>query len=51
VDAHPSLLLGVLTVVAAVLALRGADEAASTVRAAAGTELALPFRTPGHYAL
>ena len=41
----------VLTVVAAVLVLRGADEAASTVLAAAGTELELPFRSPGHYAL
>jgi predicted ATPase/class 3 adenylate cyclase len=41
----------VLTVVAAVLALRGNDEAASTVLAAAGTELELPFRTPGHYAV
>jgi len=41
----------VLTVVAAVLALRGDDEAASTVLAAAGTELELPYRTPGHYAI
>jgi hypothetical protein len=38
-------------VIAAVLALGGVDEAASTVLAAAGTELALPFRTPGQYAV
>ena len=42
-----------LTVMAVVLALRGDDEAASTVlataRAEGGSEL--PWRTPGHYAL
>jgi hypothetical protein len=41
----------VLTVVAAVLSLRGDDEVASTVLAAAGAQLDLPFRTPGHFAL
>ena len=41
----------VLTVVAAVLVLRGDCEAASTILAAAGTEIELSFRTPGHYAL
>jgi predicted ATPase/class 3 adenylate cyclase len=41
----------VLTIVAAVLAMRGDDEAASTVLAAAGVGLELPFRTPGHYAI
>ena len=41
----------VLTVLAAALALRGDDEVASTVLAAAGAHHELPFRTPGHYAI
>jgi hypothetical protein len=41
----------VLTIIAAVLSLRGDDEIASTVLAAAGTQLELPFRTAGHYAI
>lgn len=52
-DRLPVLSHYVLTVVAVVLALRGDDEAASTVLATArgegGSELA--WRTPGHYAL
>jgi len=50
-DTLPVIAHYILTVVAAVLALRGDDEPASTILAAAGTELELPFRTPGHYAL
>jgi predicted ATPase/class 3 adenylate cyclase len=50
-DRLPVVVHYVLTIVAAVLALRGDDEAASTILAAASTELELPFRTPGHYAI
>jgi predicted ATPase/class 3 adenylate cyclase len=41
----------VLTLVAAVLALRGDDEVASTVLSAARSQGELPFRSPGHYAV
>jgi predicted ATPase/class 3 adenylate cyclase len=41
----------VLTLVAAVLALRGEDEVASTVLSAARSQAEVPFRSPGHYAV
>jgi hypothetical protein len=41
----------VLTLVAAVLALRGDDEAASTVLSAARSQGDVPFRSPAHYAV
>jgi hypothetical protein len=41
----------VLTLVAAVLALRGDDEIASTVLSAARSQGDVPFRSPGHYAV
>ena len=50
-DRLPVIAHYVLTVVAAALALRGDDEVASTVLAAAGAHHELPFRTPGHYAI
>jgi predicted ATPase/class 3 adenylate cyclase len=50
-DRLPVIAHYVLTIIAAVLSLRGDDEVASTVLAAAGTQLELPFRTPGHYAI
>jgi hypothetical protein len=50
-DRLPVIAHYVLTVIAAVLSLRGNDEVASTVLAAAGTQIDLPFRTPGHYAI
>ena len=50
-DRLPVIAHYVLTVVAAVLAIRGDDEIASTLLAAAGAGMAVPFRTPGHYAL
>ena len=40
-----------LTLVAAVLTLRGADEVASTILASVRAHGDVPFRTPGHYAL
>jgi len=50
-DRLPVITHYVLTIIAAVLSLHGDDEVASTVLAAAGTQLELPFRTPGHYAI
>jgi predicted ATPase/class 3 adenylate cyclase len=41
----------VLTLVAAVLALRGDDEVASTVLSAARSQGEVPFRSPAHYAV
>jgi predicted ATPase/class 3 adenylate cyclase len=40
-----------LTLVAAVLAMRGDDEAASTILSTARAQGDLPFRNPGHYAV
>jgi predicted ATPase/class 3 adenylate cyclase len=52
-DRLPVMAQYILTLVAAALALRGHDEAASTVLAAARGEAALdvPWRTPGHHAV